>query len=214
MVTARGGRCNPAEFRRGRDCVSSKTSTQIPGDNACMSTHPDSGTTIDPVCGMAVELDGRHQHTYAGETYHFCSARCLTRFAADPQRFLDPSQPSETAAVPAGSIFLCPMHPEIRQDHPGRCPLSGMALELEAPTLEEADNPELRDMQRRFLLAALFTVPLFAVAMGDMLPGAPFPARCRQACGATWNWHWLSRSACGPPGLSTSAPGARYARGI
>ncbi len=139
-----------------------------------MSTHPASGTKIDPVCGMSVEPGGRHQHTYAGETYHFCSARCLTRFAADPQPFLDPSRHSEPAAVPAGSIFLCPMHPEIRQDHPGDCPLCGMALEPEALILEEADNPELRDMQRRFLLATLFTVPLFTVAMGDMLPGQPF----------------------------------------
>ena len=138
-----------------------------------MATHPESGTRIDPVCGMTVEVNGRHQHALGGETYHFCSARCRDRFAADPQRFLDPSR-REIPAAPPGSIFLCPMHPEVRQDHPGDCPLCGMALEPEAPTLEEADNPELRDMQRRFLLAAVFSVPLFIIAMGDMLPGQPF----------------------------------------
>ena len=139
-----------------------------------MSSSHDPASSTDPVCGMTVGPGGPHQQVHGGETYHFCSARCRDRFAADPQAFLDPSRRVETAAAPPGTIHLCPMHPEVRQDHPGDCPLCGMALEPEAPALKATDNAELRDMQRRFLLAAVFTVPLFTIAMGDMLPGRPF----------------------------------------
>ncbi len=148
-----------------------------------MSNHrnstTDSETRIDPVCGMTVEPDGPHQHPHGGETYYFCSRRCRDRFALDPQSFLDPARRKEILKAPPGATFLCPMHPEVRQDHPGDCPLCGMALEAEVPGLEEIENPELRDMQRRMLLAALFTVPLLTVAMGDMFPGQPFSSLLR-----------------------------------
>ena len=71
------------------------------------------------------------------------------------------------------SEWTCPMHPEVVQDEPGTCPICGMALEPGQVALDEEDNPELRDMSRRFWLATICTVPLAFVAMGDLLPGAP-----------------------------------------
>ena len=73
--------------------------------------------------------------------------------------------------------YTCPMHPEITQDEPGDCPICGMALEPVTVTLKtEEQNHELIDMNRRFKFAALFTVPLFIIAMGDLLPGQPISA--------------------------------------
>ena len=79
------------------------------------------------------------------------------------------------APVPAGqkTEYICPMHPEIIRDEPGSCPICGMALEPRTVSAEEEYNPELRDMTRRFILAALFSVPVLFIAMGDMLPGRP-----------------------------------------
>jgi Cu+-exporting ATPase len=114
---------------------------------------------LDPVCGMTVDpAASAHHATHAGHDYHFCSARCREKFVADPQKYLAP-QPAEPA--PAGATYICPMHPQIRQDHPGTCPLCGMALEPEMPSLEEEDNPELRDFSRRFW----WTLPLSLVVL-------------------------------------------------
>src|SRR5690606_5596348 len=78
----------------------------------------------------------------------------------------------------AGTIWTCPMHPEIRRDGPGSCPICGMALEPLEPTLEEGPNPELIDMTRRFWVGAVFTVPLLLLAMGGELLGwEPLPMR-------------------------------------
>ncbi len=136
-------------------------------------------TAIDPVCGMTVtpgqSRGGSAEH--AGETFHFCSQKCRERFVADPARYLgrqgneEPAAPSE---VKPGTVWICPMDPEVRESKPGACPICGMALEPEQPSAEEQENPELRDMWRRFLVATVFTVPLLIVAMGDMLPGQPF----------------------------------------
>ncbi|MBT8063664.1 MAG: copper-translocating P-type ATPase [Gammaproteobacteria bacterium] len=82
------------------------------------------------------------------------------------------------SAVPGQqAAFTCPMHPEIVQDDPGDCPLCGMALEpTAAPADRLDDDPEYRDMRRRFVVAAALAVPLLLVAMGDMLPGRPVTA--------------------------------------
>jgi Cu+-exporting ATPase len=83
----------------------------------------------------------------------------------------------ERATPPAPSVrteWTCPMHPEIVRDAPGSCPICGMALERRTVSAEEEDNPELRDMSRRFWLATAFTIPLVVLAMGDLLPGRPF----------------------------------------
>jgi Cu+-exporting ATPase len=78
-------------------------------------------------------------------------------------------------AAPAGQ-FTCPMHPEVLQDEPGDCPICGMALEPVSISEVEADNSELIDMTRRFWVSLVFTVPVFFIAMGDLLPGAPVSA--------------------------------------
>src|SRR5690606_244588 len=100
---------------------------------------------------------------HAGRDWRFCSARCAEKFAADPARY-DGSAPDAGAhhdepAPPPGTMYFCPMDPEVRQDHPGTCPKCGMALEPEIPSLEEGDNPELRDFSRRFW----WTLPLTAI---------------------------------------------------
>jgi len=69
--------------------------------------------------------------------------------------------------------YTCPMHPEIVRDAPGSCPLCGMALEPRTVSLDDEENPELRDMQRRFWLSAALTVPVFVIGMSDLIPGQP-----------------------------------------
>ena len=126
-------------------------------------------TVTDPVCGMSVEVEtSRHRHTLDGTTYHFCSAGCLGKFKADPDRYLNPG---EAPAAVEGAVWTCPMHPEIRRDGPGSCPICGMALEPLEPSLDEGPNPELIDMSRRFWVAAILTVPLVVLAMGMELFG-------------------------------------------
>ncbi|MGV3555096.1 MAG: heavy metal translocating P-type ATPase [Croceibacterium sp.] len=140
----------------------------------------------DPVCGMKIDTGtAEHRHQHDGTTYYFCSARCLDRFKADPDGFLNPAARdpalvhSATGALPqvaVGTIWTCPMHLEIRRDGPGTCPICGMALEPLEPTLEEGPNPELIDMNRRFWVSALFTVPLALLVIAaelfswDLLP--------------------------------------------
>ncbi len=84
---------------------------------------------------------------------------------------MDHSSPKEGQVVDRKAIYTCPMHPEIRQIGPGSCPKCGMGLE---PLIANDDeNEELKDMSKRFWLAALFTIPLFILSMGDLLPGQP-----------------------------------------
>src|SRR3954468_4377887 len=107
-------------------------------------------TVRDPVCGMSVDpATSKHRFDYRGETYHFCSAGCRTKFAADPASYLEKNSKPK-AVAPEGTIYTCPMHPEIRQVGPGSCPICGMALEPEVASLDAPPNPELADMTRRF----------------------------------------------------------------
>ena len=119
----------------------------------------DTAELKDPVCGMTVTEKSPHHIQHEGRPYYFCSARCLQKFSAEPKKYLQPVAPVADATAAAGTLYTCPMHPEIRQDHPGNCPKCGMALEPEMPELEETDNPELVDFQRRFW----WTLPLTAV---------------------------------------------------
>ncbi|MGB3490664.1 MAG: heavy metal translocating P-type ATPase [Xanthobacteraceae bacterium] len=130
----------------------------------------DDGRVIDPVCGMKVDPTTRkhvfdHDHT----TYHFCSAGCRTKFAADPQRYLDPKPRQDD--VPEGTIYTCPMHPEIRQVGPGSCPICGMALEPDVVTLDEQPNHELTDMTRRFWIGLALALPVIVLDMGAHIVG-------------------------------------------
>ena len=124
----------------------------------------------DPVCGMIIDpATSLHRFDYHGETYHFCSADCRTKFAADPQAYLDNSPPK--AGAPAGTIYTCPMHPQIRQVGPGNCPICGMALEPEVASLDAPPNPELADMTRRFWVGLMLSLPPVVLEMGGHLVG-------------------------------------------
>jgi Cu+-exporting ATPase len=133
--------------------------------------HPDGKATVrDPVCGMSVNpATSQHRFDYRGETYHFCSAGCRTKFAADPGQYLDSSKPK--ADAPEGIIYTCPMHPQIRQVGPGSCPICGMALEPEVATLDAPPNPELADMTRRFWVGLALALPAVVLEMGGHLVG-------------------------------------------
>ncbi|MET3106435.1 Cu+-exporting ATPase [Oxalobacteraceae bacterium GrIS 1.18] len=131
--------------------------------------HDQSKSTIqsahrDPVCGMSTtEASPYHSH-FAAQEFYFCSAHCKTRFDANPAQYLDAS-PVQTAQAPADTIYTCPMHPEIRQNHPGICPKCGMALEPVMPTLADGENSELKDFSNRFWISLPFTVCVALLAM-------------------------------------------------
>ena len=124
----------------------------------------------DPVCGMSVDpATSKHRFDHRGETFHFCSAGCKTKFAAKPEQYLDKTSPK--AAMPDGTIYTCPMHPQIRQVGAGSCPICGMALEPEIASLDTGPNPELADMTRRFWIGLLLSLPAIALEMGGHLVG-------------------------------------------
>jgi Cu+-exporting ATPase len=130
---------------------------------------------LDPVCGMKAATNLAKAHAHGDRTYYFCGVRCRDRFAADPEHFLAHPPPPKDAMpavpvgpAPAGTEYICPMDPEVVQDHPGACPLCGMALEPRMPTVNAGPNPELVEMTRRFGFAAALTVPLWGLAMGSM----------------------------------------------
>ena len=143
-------------------------------------------SVIDPVCGMTVDPAHAAGHfEYRGTTYYFCNPMCRERFQADPERYLQPSH-ADTAAMPADDVreYTCPMHPEVRQRGPGACPKCGMALEPVDVT-EDADNPELDDMSRRFRWSAALTAPILAVMLVEVVsPG--LLDRLRTAVPVTW----------------------------
>jgi len=131
-----------------------------------------SNAVKDPVCGMMVDPASAISHAHASATYYFCGKRCHDKFAADPASYL---QPVATAAAPepkagTGTVWTCPMHPEIRRDAPGACPICGMALEPLMPTAESTENAELRDMTRRMWISAALTLPLLWAMLGEIVP--------------------------------------------
>lgn len=145
-------------------------------------------SAVDPVCGMSVDpATARHTARQAGTTYHFCCGGCRAKFEADPARYLDPARAEaarrEAARAPAGTVFTCPMHPEMRQPSPGSCPICGMALEPETVTAEAPPNHELIDFTRRFWIGLALTLPVVVLEMGDHLFGL---ARALGRTGANW----------------------------
>lgn len=128
------------------------------------------GDVLDPVCGMHVDPEtAGHRAENDGQVYYFCSDRCREKFVADPGRYLDKST-SASEPVPQGTIYTCPMHPEVQQIGPGSCPKCGMALEPMVPTAVE-DDSELRTVRRKFFVSAAFAIPLLLIAMGPHLFG-------------------------------------------
>jgi Cu+-exporting ATPase len=145
-------------------------------------------TATDPVCGMKVDPTATPHHaTHQGQVFHFCSAGCRTRFAAEPARYLEQGQ-KPPAAAPEGAVYTCPMHPEIRQIGPGACPICGMALEPVTVTADDGPSHELTDMSRRFWIGLVLTAPVFALEMGGHLTGLMV------LMGRTSNWIQLALS--------------------
>jgi Cu+-exporting ATPase len=181
-VTAR--KAEPS--KAGACCCSLKTTAQAEHDamghrehsaghhHHGHGSHPnvkDEHGAKDPVCGMTVDPHiAKHRRQHEGRTYYFCSGGCLAKFVADPKKYLDKSA-APSAAVPEGSIYTCPMHPQIRQVGPGSCPICGMALEPVIATADAGPNPELADMSRRFWIGLVLSLPVVALEMGAHLTG-------------------------------------------
>lgn len=171
-------------------------------DHACCShdhghAAPVSEKAIDPVCGMKVDpATAKNRLIYQGREYFFCCARCRDRFDAEPDKFLTPQEPAPSA--PAGTIYTCPMHPEIRQEGPGSCPICGMALEPDQVSLDDAPDPELIDMTRRFWIALALTLPVFVLEMGAHLGLMTLVSRSAS--------NWISFALATPVVLWAGAP--------
>jgi Cu+-exporting ATPase len=141
--------------------------------HAAQKTPEETHKVKDPVCGMMVDPHtAKHRHEHRGHTYYFCNPKCREKFIADPEKYLAGEKPKEN--VPAGTIYTCPMHPEVRQVGPGSCPICGMALEPELVTADSGPNPELIDMTRRFWIALALTIPVFFLEMIPHLTGINF----------------------------------------
>ena len=147
------------------------------------SMHPTAAVAgaLDPVCGMTVDpTNAAGSLEYQGTTYYFCSTHCLHRFRENPESFLNkaPQQIVGITRKPPKPVardqkYTCPMHPEIVRDGPGSCPICGMALEPMAVSLDQEENPELKDMSRRFWIAVVLAIPVFVLGMSDVIPGQP-----------------------------------------
>ncbi|MGI8883333.1 MAG: heavy metal translocating P-type ATPase, partial [Pyrinomonadaceae bacterium] len=129
------------------------------------------GEYVDPVCGMSVAPEtAAGTYDYKGESFYFCSTGCLNKFKQNPASFLEMKTEKNLEAESQGVEYTCPMHPEIVQIGPGSCPKCGMALEPKVLTLDDKPDPEYVDMKRRFWISAVLTVPVFVLAMAEMLP--------------------------------------------
>ena len=130
----------------------------------------------DPVCGMRVDpAAAKHQAQFHGQTYYFCCGGCKSKFVANPARYLKAANASTSQVEPSAplgrnTIYTCPMHPQIRRNEPGSCPICGMALEPVGIPEAEGPSPELKDMSRRFLIGAFLAAPVFLLEMGSHWP--------------------------------------------
>lgn len=179
MNDAEHGRQHKPETHSGCGCSSKAVSAAKPAASSCCGGNGDHAhnhgaaatKVLDPVCGMTVDpATSKHRFDHHGETFHFCSAGCRTKFAADPAKYLAKDKAS-APEMPEGTIYTCPMHPEISQVGPGACPICGMALEPEVASLETGPNPELADMTRRFWVGGALALPAVVLEMGGHLAG-------------------------------------------
>lgn len=130
-------------------------------------------TLKDPVCGMKVTDQSPNLFNYKNKPIYFCSAGCKTKFIADPAKYTTKPLNADSeflasavqSTIATGTVYTCPMHPEVRRDHPGECPKCGMALEPEIASLEETENPELVDFKRRFIWTLPLTIIITFLAM-------------------------------------------------
>ena len=144
------------------------------GDHAAHLAHGD-GKVTDPVCQMRIDPKTAKGggSVFKDQTYFFCNPKCKSKFDASPETYLKPAEHKPISAADQEKIYTCPMHPEIRQKGPGSCPICGMALEPDEVTLEDVENPELNDFTRRLKISAALSIPLFILAMSDLIPGQP-----------------------------------------
>ncbi len=128
----------------------------------------------DPVCGMSVTDESAPSAEYDGRRFRFCSPGCAEKFQADPDRYAAPeSDAADKAPEGAEDVeYTCPMHPEIRQNGPGACPICGMGLEPATVTADTGPSAELQDMTRRFWVGAALALPVFLLEMASHLVGA------------------------------------------
>jgi Cu+-exporting ATPase len=115
----------------------------------------------------------KNRTEHGGEIYYFCCGGCKAKFLANPTQYLktraEPAATLRTAPSDQGTIYTCPMHPQIRQSAPGSCPICGMALEPEGIPEAEGTSPELKDMTRRLVIGAVLVTPVFVLEMGGHL---------------------------------------------
>jgi len=137
-------------------------------NQSCHENH-DAHAVKDPVCGMSVDPHtAKYRGQHAGKTWYFCSARCQAKFDEEPEKHLSKGQKPAEPVAP-GAMYTCPMHPEIRQQGPGDCPICGMGLEPEQVSLDDGQSEELTDMNRRFWIGLLLVLPVFVLEMGSHL---------------------------------------------
>ena len=166
-MTADTPKTGPEPSSSSKSCCSHNHAAH--GHTAHEHAGDTSAKAKDPVCGMTVDPHtAKHRAEHGGKTYYFCAAGCRTKFVADPARYLEP-EAAKAEPVPPGTIYTCPMHPQIRQVGPGSCPICGMALEPELVTAEAEPNAELQDMMRRLWIGAALTLPVFVLEMGSHL---------------------------------------------
>lgn len=123
--------------------------------------HSSPDMQVDPVCDMKVDPQtATYKTNYRKQEFYFCAENCLKKFKTDPEKYLSPK---EEESAPQGTIYTCPMHPQIRHEGPGNCPICGMALEPEVITGEEGPSHELSDMTRRFWIGLALTLPVVAL---------------------------------------------------
>lgn len=157
-----------AHHPEGNPTPSSETSpAPLSGQKQSTSEHADDAATPlkDPVCGMVVKSQSEFHCEHKGLTYYFCGAHCKDKFSANPEQYGVPAPPALPQQAAANTIYTCPMHPEVRQDHPGNCPKCGMTLEPVIPELDQDENAELRDFQQRFWWTLPLTAIVFVLAM-------------------------------------------------
>ncbi|ODA66812.1 Copper-transporting P-type ATPase [Methyloligella halotolerans] len=163
-------------------------------------------TAEDPVCGMSVDrASAEHMAKHEGARFYFCSSRCKERFEAEPEKYLGDAPAPEP--MPEGTLYTCPMHPEIVQEGPGSCPICGMALEPMGVPDVDAPNPELKDFTRRLIVATPLALALLVTEMSQHLFGVDLlpmlSVRAEQ---------WLQLALAAPVVLYSGAP--FFARGI
>jgi heavy metal translocating P-type ATPase len=168
MVKPKRGRASRKAARR------SIMNAEVTGQRQHAGPHqhaPAPERATDPVCGMRVDpIGANYTAEHAGRRWYFCSARCRERFAAEPAKYLAAKAPAPTPAA-AGTVYTCPMHPQVRQLGPGFCPICGMALEPAEVEAETGPNAELIDMRHRLWIGLLLTLPVVVLEMGGHLTG-------------------------------------------